>query len=477
MNGVLYYNNLNNPRNGWYSVNLVTGQKLSFTNSTLPSLFSATNLASTYWPALSFGQELNYESSNQHGVFPYLWSTSGSTWQMFDASSGNYICQINNAPTGTRYVDQAGNELIYVLKAPTATTLGWLAQWNSTTCIQTTPLGPFGVVLTIWRPQPNATYDGAKYGYDWNITLAAGSIPSTAKIARVLAGNGWPTSVDPVEIVGTGGLNPAPAASGGTTVGTNDPWSVFAINLQSSNRGTILFNQNYTAPPGNQTLSFGPMDPSTGVWTIYDKETRTWSGYSLNTGKLLWGPTPSQPDLDFLVQGSNALTTIVADGKMYSAGYAGVLFCYDDTTGQVLWNYTATGTATESPYGNYPLNIVAAADGKIYTISSEHTPTNPQWRGSDIRCINATNGQEIWKEECWGQVGTIVTDGYLVTLNAYDDQIYCFGKGPSALTVTAPDVGVSTATPITIRGTVIDKSAGTQQTEQAAISKRRSMRI
>ncbi len=56
----------------------------------------------------------------------------------------------------------------------------------------------------------------------------------------------------------------------------------------------------------------------------------------------------------------------------------------------------------------------------------------------------------------------------MTTLNAYDNQIYTWGKGPTAMTVTAPDVGVSTATPITIRGTVIDKSAGTQQQAQLA---------
>ena len=37
------------------------------------------------------------------------------------------------------------------------------------------------------------------------------------------------------------------------------------------------------------------------------------------------------------------------------------------------------------------------------------------------------------------------------------------GQGPSATTVTAPDVGVTTATPVAITGTVMDVSAGTQQ--------------
>ena len=58
-----------------------------------------------------------------------------------------------------------------------------------------------------------------------------------------------------------------------------------------------------------------------------------------------------------------------------------------------------------------------------------------------------------------------IADGYAVFFNGYDDQIYSVGQGPSATTVTAPDVGVSTTAPIVIKGTVLDVSAGTQQTQ------------
>ena len=66
------------------------------------------------------------------------------------------------------------------------------------------------------------------------------------------------------------------------------------------------------------------------------------------------------------------------------------------------------------------------------------------------------------------QVHPAIVDGVMITLNAYDNQLYAWGKGPTALTVTAPDVGVTTATPITIRGSVIDISAGTKQQAPAA---------
>ena len=63
---------------------------------------------------------------------------------------------------------------------------------------------------------------------------------------------------------------------------------------------------------------------------------------------------------------------------------------------------------------------------------------------------------------------TAVSDGVMTAFSSYDNQIYAYSKGPSAMTVTAPDVGVTTATTITIRGTVMDISAGTKQEAQAA---------
>ena len=55
-----------------------------------------------------------------------------------------------------------------------------------------------------------------------------------------------------------------------------------------------------------------------------------------------------------------------------------------------------------------------------------------------------------------------------MTWNGYDNSIYSIGQGPSATTVTAPDVGLPFGTPVVIQGTVMDVSPGTKQTEQAA---------
>jgi hypothetical protein len=49
----------------------------------------------------------------------------------------------------------------------------------------------------------------------------------------------------------------------------------------------------------------------------------------------------------------------------------------------------------------------------------------------------------------------------MATMDTYDQRVYAVGKGPSAMTVTAPDVGVTTDSAIMIRGTITDVSPGT----------------
>ena len=95
----------------------------------------------------------------------------------------------------------------------------------------------------------------------------------------------------------------------------------------------------------------------------------------------------------------------------------------------------------------------------MYIYSSEHSPTKPLWRGSYVRDVNTTNGQEIWKIEDFNQ-GFALADGYLVTANQYDNNIYCIGIGPSATTVSAPQTVITLGSSVMITGTITDQSPG-----------------
>ena len=55
--------------------------------------------------------------------------------------------------------------------------------------------------------------------------------------------------------------------------------------------------------------------------------------------------------------------------------------------------------------------------------------------------LNLTTGQLSWSELGMYIRASEISYGILLSLNAYDNQVYAYGKGPSAVTVSAPNVG------------------------------------
>jgi outer membrane protein assembly factor BamB len=453
IDGRLYYNTPTPPIYGFKCVDLRTGEDIWYQNGTDGQQIQGT---SNKYPQLSFGQLLNYDSPNQHGVIPaYLWSTAGSTWNMYDAWTGNYICSISGVPSGTGVNAPDGSILRYQLNL-----LGrWLALWNSTQCLQNTfPSTAIANGYWEWRP-PTGQAVPASLGYVWNVTNISPDIPTTATSF---------TGIDPtyqILLLSTD-MNFLAQAS----YPTPNYYTQCAISLKPGQEGRLLWIQNRTWPSGNLTLWMGPVGDN--FYAVYVKETRQWYGYNLTTGEYMWGPTPSQTVWDLYGPNSGIPFAAVAYGKLFASDYDGDLYAYDIQTGKLLWTYSSGSGGFEIPYPQYPLFIGAIADGKIYLYDGEHSPTKPQWRGSALRCIYLDNGTELWKIDDWagnvaGGGGTIsIADGYLVNLNSYDNQIYCFGKGPSATTVAAsPKVSVH-GDSVLIEGMVTDVSAGAKQKVQ-----------
>jgi hypothetical protein len=83
--------------------------------------------------------------------------------------------------------------------------------------------------------------------------------------------------------------------------------------------------------------------------------------------------------------------------------------------------------------------------------------------------LNCTDGSLVWSVlGFYGRDTSPIADGYLVGWNSYDGQIYTYGVGPTETTVSAPSVGVTTSTAITISGMVTDISSGSLQNAIAA---------
>jgi hypothetical protein len=91
----------------------------------------------------------------------------------------------------------------------------------------------------------------------------------------------------------------------------------------------------------------------------------------------------------------------------------------------------------------------------------------PLRRDAHLWCVDTETGELLWKIQCWAN-NPAIADGYIVTLDSFDNQIYCFGKGPSATTVTAsPEVSVH-GNSVLIKGTVTDQSPGAKDTPAIA---------
>jgi hypothetical protein len=96
------------------------------------------------------------------------------------------------------------------------------------------------------------------------------------------------------------------------------------------------------------------------------------------------------------------------------------------------------------------------SDGKLYTSVSEHSESSPLWRTPGLKCFNITTGELIWKILFWGRSFKIA-DGILMGWDYYDGQVYAFGKGPSATTVSVPDVATHGSS-VLVKGTVTDQT-------------------
>ena len=435
MNGVLFYNR-------WYPRSNVLQEVVAVDLHTSEELWCRT-LGNN--ETLDFGQIIYFKSMNMYGAFSYLWTTErgGTPWKAYDPSSGRWEFTITDIPSTsatrfTRTIGPKGEFLIYTVD----TENGWMTMWNSTQTVLGTSAS--------WSPW-GKTFNATK-GIQWNVTIPQG-LPGIARLTledRIIGSNVDRSHQEP---------NPA----------------FWGISLAPGQEGQLLFNTTWTLPVVDIHVDMpetGAASLEDGIFIVSAKELRQLYALSLDTGKQLWGPTtPAEPYL-------NALSSVayrgewgqsyVYDGKLFTAGMAGVVNAYDVKTGVHLWTYNISDPYTEAPFGNYwcaPIGFFSG--GKIYISHMEHSGNTPLPRGAPTLCLNATTGEEIWRinglrlsSRSGGQ--PIIADGVIVALNSYDNRIVALGKGPSAITVSAPDTVQPLGTPVLVKGMVTDISPGTK---------------
>jgi len=440
--GILYYRQpLNHAGSGggFVAVDLRTGEELWRRYDITPSK----------------AQLYDFESPNQHGVVGgTLWATSGSTWIAIDAFTGLNLFNLTNVPSGTEVYTETGQIVRYVLRYNDRR----LLLWNNTAAAGSTGSG---YNVNSWRP--NGREIDASEAYSWNV-----SIPD-------LPGNSNPSIV---------GIIPGDlilGRSSGITLTSQardnnpDPWTMWAISDRPETRGQLLWIRDYPAPANNITrmLANQPIDPINRVWTMTDFQTGQRTGYSLDNGDLLWGPLGEQRAFQYYSNRQG----FPAYGNLYIAGYGGEILCYSMANGTLLWKYNNTNLGTEAPWGLTPIQLSAVSDGVVYAFSGEHSPNTPLYKGYRVYAVDAFTGEELWTLLGWSASGLgtsiapiAIADGNLIYLNAYDGSVYCIGKGPSALTVSAPMTAIQKGSSVMVTGTVTDQSPGSEAKGTPAIS-------
>jgi len=465
LNGKLYYTEpisfINAPNSGFFNpgpfgptkcVDLRTGELL----------WSRSDV-----PPLSFGYIYSLQTPNQHGVYPAILFTA-NFGQAFDADTGDPLFNVTNVPSGTSVIGPQGEILRYVISnAGTPSDPNYyLAQWNSS---------------KLWDysgnwPVATGTIDGGTSNrYDWNVSLPWAKSALTATIGFY----------DDMLICYSGTL-PSYSAFMGRVSSSQSPYTYYGVNLdtQSGQLGSALWQNTVQAPAGNVTVLAGGAEPTARVFVEAYKETMQWVGYSMDSGKKIWGPTESQTAFDYYGNtGIAYIQGVLAYGKMYSSQFGGILYCYDLATGNLDWTYgnggegNSTFSGFYTAYNHYPTFIAAVGNDVVYLITSEHTATNPIYKGALARAVNATNGEEIWTLSDYTSYlagpfsspsSYAIADGFATFFNGYDNQIYSVGRGPSTTTIQAPQTQIIPGEKVVIQGIITDISAGTKQDEQAA---------
>ena len=495
MNGKMYstwYPETTGYSNGILCTDLKTGETLWRLNTT---------------SVLRCGMETQWKTANMYGVIgPYIWTTgdlpasetggvkTGSTgfemgafgpsprpqYNLYSALTGEYVLSIVNGTSMTLKADPNGNLIGYYLNS----TAGSMRIWNAAP-----PMGSQSVksVVTITQGTPVL----CAFNFSMALGNSWGWSPSQNTVIDFGMGVMWakpiPTNISGVPIIPGLSIDAINPITGNAIIltsgyvhmqGGGDEQSGWLVEAaMDDTTGAILSCQNYTYPAFQSLLPFTRTQSTNidGVRTITNEVNGAVDAFDVRTGAKLWSATLKTPYGDgtpnkydtFGYKGAGV------NGLMVTFGLGGDIWAFNGKTGAQLW-YTNTTTligdpGIETPYSIWPLWVFSpqafTTDVAYLAIGHEYNP--PLFHGAQLLAINMTDGTLIWSELGFDIRSVAIAEGTLLTMNAYDNQIYAFGKGPTSTTINAPNVGVTTATPIRITGTVTDVSAGSQQSQIA----------
>jgi hypothetical protein len=424
ISGRLYYNTFASGITGVTCVDVRTGATI-WSNDSMPQLSSA--------------QVFTFNSGVQTGSMAYLWTSSAGAWQEWDAFTGRMIANYTGASGSPSTVFGDNGEMLVYTLSGTANTL---RMWNSTLAVI---YGSTQFNQETYRP--------------WSIT--SGNINWSRGIQ-------WSVSVPDVPGSQSACFTDYPSKMmvAESTITSNTTSPTFVHVGYSLVDGSQVWIKNWTnvgwgpgGPSSPSLIVYWAKNSGQGTYAWFHKETMQYHVIDLKTGieRFVTDPLNQYTDSDWSVYdwGVN-----MVGGMLLCDGYSGDVVAFNLTTGTYMWTFKQPSSGLQTPYGVWPtFGGVTYADGKVYFGVTEHTPNTPMMRGYTLYSIDAKTGQQLWQIPCFF-ASIAIADGIMVGYNAYDNQIYGFGKGLSDVTVDAPMSGVTVGSTIAIRGTVTDQSPG-----------------
>jgi hypothetical protein len=472
-------------------IDLKTGAFLYQVNTT--AVTGARNL-----PA--FGYYYDQDDVNEHGIQNAGWLFTSNYGVGYQPEYGYAELHLANAPSAAPEIQgPSGEDLRYSLTRNTTGT--WLAQWNSSRVIPVISSGAAPVTtsyeanvpITPARPSTSMYWNGTFWSTTANTNWTALNVNQVNTTPSYdfnmsLTYNGSPFVFSTAPTIGAAkegdivwGYNATwPTGTSAPSYTYNDNVTVWAIDINPADTtyGTVLYLTNIqtdlTPTTDNQNLLFEHADANEGVFIALEIPSQTFYVWNMHTGNLMFTTDSQTSSLSpfgyytwpSLISGTQVKTGY---GMMYTGGYSGTISAYSlnetGTNQSPVWRYSVFPPGTAGIIKSSPGMMTLLADGKLYVGTHEHSAETPLEAGNNMKVLNATDGTLIWEMAGWVYPSAAaVADGCLVYLNNYDMQLYSIGQGPSALTVTAPQAGVTLGNSLIISGTVTDVSAGTQQT-------------
>ncbi len=438
LNGILYYNVYDGSPNsnllGWRAVDVRTGEVLWDKPAGKSGI-----------ETIAWGQIINYDNYQEYGSNAFLYSSPGAggafsssaNWMgIYDAYTGNFLANVTNAISTSKVIQSAessteteGGIVGYYVSG------GNLRMYNYTKLINTSGSAFIRATGTVngsdprmieWSTPLPTTFNGD------NITLSISAVTPEVILMRQVPGS---------------------VSYQGVTLGYQ-----YVAGYDAKTGAKLWGPINQTLPAYEDTSVLCARE---GYYVMHNKdENKAW-GYSLTTGQMLWGPTQLKGGGDSAVWRDGE----IAYGKVYIFDLGGYVTAIDLQTGKIAWTFFAGNAGYDTPFESYPIfgyNRHSVSDGKLFLSEGVMytVPLHPAYRIA----VNTTDGTLVWKVLQYSSTtGGPIGDGYLISWNSFDNQIYSFGKGPTVTAVSAsPKVSVHGGS-VLVEGTVMDTSGGTTQ--------------